>query len=275
MPKSPTRKPRLGFIGAGWWATTNHMPVLQKRRDVEFASVCRLGADELQQVKERFGFRHATQDYRELLDSGVDAVIVTSPHTLHYEHAIAALRRGLPVMVEKPLTTNAAHARELVAEARKHGVPLLVPYGWHYKPFVQEAKRRMDAGAVGNIEFVLCHMASPIRRMLRGQRLEAIPGGQAGGTLFEPDLRTWADPEIAGGGYGLGALGIEGVPGRLAVGAALALALGAAKEGLDAAGYGTPSWRDFAWDVTGTAFGLMFSFSIDYAARPARHAPAR
>lgn len=88
-------------------------------------------------------------------------------------------------------------------------------------------------------------------------------------------LHFTASAALAGGGYGLGALGMDGVPGRLALGAALALALGAAKEGLDAAGYGTPSWRDFAWDVTGAAFGLMFSFSIDQAARPARHVPAR
>lgn len=201
MPTA-NRKLRLGFIGAGWWATTNHMPVLQKRADVEFTAVCRLGADELQQVKERFGFQHATQDYKKLLELDLDAVIVTSPHTLHFEHALAALKRGLPVMVEKPLTTNAAQARQLVDEARRQGVPLLVPYGWHYKPFVQEAKRRMDSGAIGNIEFLLCHMASPIRALLEGKRFLATGGG-AGENMFEPAADTWADPKRAGGGYAL------------------------------------------------------------------------
>ena len=41
------RKVRLGFLGAGWWATANHMPLLATRDDVEFVGVCRLGAGEL------------------------------------------------------------------------------------------------------------------------------------------------------------------------------------------------------------------------------------
>ena len=202
MPPISRKKTRLGFIGAGWWATTNHMPVFAARDDVEMTAVCRLRVDELQQVKERFGFGYATEDYRKLLEMDLDAVVVSSPHTLHYEHALAAIRRGLHVMVEKPITTNAAHARELVAEARKHGVELLVPYGWHYKPFVQEAKRRMDANAVGRIEFVMCHMASPIRTLLEGEPF-LNTGGGAGDVMFQPASDTWADPVKAGGGYAL------------------------------------------------------------------------
>ena len=60
-------KVRLGFIGAGWWATSNHMPVFATRDDVELTAVCRLGQAELEQVKDHFGFAFATEDYRELL----------------------------------------------------------------------------------------------------------------------------------------------------------------------------------------------------------------
>jgi predicted dehydrogenase len=198
------RKARLGFIGAGWWATANHMPLLAKRDDVELTAVCRLGAAELKQVKDTFGFALATESAEQLVNHpGLDAVIVTSPHTLHFEHARLALERGLHVMCEKPMCTRADHARELVRLAKEKNVHLLVPYGWHYKAFVQQAKRWMDEGAVGKVEFAMCHMASPIRDLLRGGRLkvEAV-SGQAGGVLFEPDPKTWADPAIAGGGYG-------------------------------------------------------------------------
>jgi predicted dehydrogenase len=198
------RKARLGFIGAGWWATANHMPILAARDDVEMTAVCRLGTAELQQVKERFGFRFATESAQELVNlPDLDAVIVTSPHTLHYEHAKLALQRGLDVMCEKPMTTRADHARELVGLARSKGVHLLVPYGWHYKPFVQQAKQWLDDGAVGTVQYVLCHMASPIRDLLCGQQFEVeTSSGQAGGVLFRPDPKTWADPTVAGGGYG-------------------------------------------------------------------------
>ena len=198
-------KARLGFIGAGWWATTNHMPVFSGRDDVEMTAVCRLGPDELQQVKERFGFSYATEDYHELLDMELDAVVVSTPHSMHYEHALAAIERGLHVMCEKPLTTNAAQARELVEAAERKGVQLIVPYGWHYAPFIQEAKRRMEQGAVGDIEFVMCHMASPVRKLLEGKRFLTIGTGGAAedDVMFEPAAATWADPQVAGGGYAL------------------------------------------------------------------------
>ncbi len=197
-------KARLGFVGAGWWATSNHMPLLAARDDVEMVGVCRLGRDELHQVNERFGFSYATEDYRQLLENcELDAVLVSSPHTLHYEHARMALEAGLHVMCEKPFTTRADHAGELVRLAEAKNLHLLIPYGWHYKPFIQEAKRLMDAGGVGQIEYVLCHMASPIRGLLSGEGMKIDDvSGQSSDNLFEPDPATWADPTVAGGGYG-------------------------------------------------------------------------
>ena len=197
-------KARIGFIGTGWWATANHLPVLRKRADevgdVELAAVCRLGKDELGQVKEVFGVPYGTEDYRRMLDEvELDGVVVSSPHTLHFEHASAALERGLHVMVEKPMCTRSAHARELVRQADAKGLHLLVPYGWHHKPYIQEARRRLDAGAVGKIESVLCHMASPIRGLLQGQDFDHEANG---GGLFAPNPATWADPVVAEGGYG-------------------------------------------------------------------------
>lgn len=195
---------KLGFIGAGWWATSNHMPILAAREDVELVGVCRLGSSELDQVKNRFGFSYATEDYRDLLSQcQLDGVVVASPHTLHHEHALAALDAGLHVMCEKPMTTRASHARELVDRAREKDRHLLVPYGWHYKTFVRRAKELLDEGAIGTVEYVLCHMASPIRTLLSGQDFDV--GQDSGGSepgVFGPDASTWADPVKAEGGYG-------------------------------------------------------------------------
>ena len=203
MSNGSHRKARLGFIGAGWWATTNHMPVLAARNDVDMVSVCRLGDDELQLVKNTFGFEHATQDFQEVVErDDLDGIVVSSPHTLHFQHAMAALESGKHVMCEKPLTTNADHARRLVDEAERRGLEIVIPHGWHYKPFVQQAKSLMDSGCVGKIEFVMCHMASPVRTLLEGKRFLS-DGGAAGDVMFEPAADTWADPDVAGGGYAL------------------------------------------------------------------------
>ena len=58
----------------------------------------------------------------------------------------------------------------------------------------------------------------------------------------------------------------------LVVGGTLAIGAGALKEGLDAAGLGDPSWKDFAWDVIGAACGLGVAWVIDFAAQGG-HAP--
>jgi len=193
-------KVRIGFIGAGWWATTNHMPRLAQRDDVELAGVCGLGKDLLATVQAKFNFGLATEDYRELLALDLDGVVVTSPHHLHYTHALAALERGCHVMVEKPMTLHAAEAWGLVQAAQQRNRQLLVPYGWHYKPFMQEAKALLEQGAVGEIDYVLCHMASPTMSLIGGK---GAPPSQWTPTIAAPDPNTWQNP-AQGGGYAHG-----------------------------------------------------------------------
>jgi putative lipoprotein len=78
---------------------------------------------------------------------------------------------------------------------------------------------------------------------------------------------------IAGAGYGVTTQLTEDRWKAFAVGAGAALGAGALKEGLDAAGMGDPSWKDFAWDVIGAAAGLAVAWAVDSAAR-ADHVPA-
>jgi len=97
--------------------------------------------------------------------------------------------------------------------------------------------------------------------------------------IFEPTAARASDPDpwlgrdkmlhfgvsaaLAAGGYAAGSLAWDGTGERLAAGAGFSLALGAAKELADMAGYGDPSWRDFAWDVVGTGAGLLLAWSVD------------
>lgn len=195
----------MGVIGAGWWATVNHIPELKKRDDVELVGVCRLGPDLLQQIKEDFGFTFATEEYRELLEQDLDAVVVSTPHYLHYEHARAALEKGLHVLVEKPMTLDKDQAWDLVRLARENSLHLMLPYGWHYKPFIQEAKRLIDQNVLGEVEYAMCHMASPTREFFAGSGGVGEMSADWAPTLSEPDPATWQVKEN-GGGYAHGQL---------------------------------------------------------------------
>ena len=182
-PVSGSRRARLGFIGAGWWATTNHMPMLKARRDVEMVSVCGLDPEVLRRCQRDFGFRHVTADYRELLRQDLDGVIVASPHAFHGEHALAALRAGCHVMVEKPFATSARAARAVVALAKRNRLHVVVPYGWNYRPIGIKAKELMDKHPVGKIEFVLCHMASPLKNLMSGKSFDFKAGAYVNANL--------------------------------------------------------------------------------------------
>jgi len=80
----------------------------------------------------------------------------------------------------------------------------MVPYGWNYKPYIQEAWQLMQRGVVGRIQHVSCHMASPILDLLSGRDYvdqDAAGSADRADLLFGPTASTWADPAIAGGGY--------------------------------------------------------------------------
>lgn len=191
-------KPRLGVIGAGSWAAISHLPNFQQRaQEIEFTGVARKGVELLERIKEEYGFQVASEDYRDVIDAGVDLVLVASPSGFHYEHAKAALEAGAHVLVEKPVTIDPAHAWDLIRIAQEHDRHLLTSFGWNYKPMIIEAKRLMTEHGIGDVEQVSIHMASATRELLSQQG--SYPGADP---VAVPESATWTDPRLSGGGYG-------------------------------------------------------------------------
>ena len=196
-----TRKARIGVIGAGWWAAVNHLPVLKANEACEIVAVNRIGAPELAKLQRKFEIPAGFEDYRAMLDEiPMDGVVISSPHLLHHEHAVAALGKGCHLLVEKPLTTTAADARDLMAKADAAGKQVIVPYGWNFKDWTDEARALVADGRIGCVEHVVLQMASALEDLFAGQ-----PMKETEGQMFRPQPSTWADPRRAGG-YGWGQL---------------------------------------------------------------------
>ena len=196
-----TRKARIGVIGAGWWAAVNHLPALKANNDCEVVAVNRLGAKELAELQRKFEVPLGFEDYRAMLDDvPMDGVVISSPHMLHHEHAIAALGKGCHLLVEKPLTTTAVDARDLIAKADAAGKQVIVPYGWNFKSWTDEARALVAGEEIGRIEHVVLQMASALEDLFAGQ-----PMKETEGHMFRPPPSTWANPALAGG-YGWGQL---------------------------------------------------------------------
>src|SRR5262249_54498187 len=117
-----------------------HARVLAVLPDVELAGVADVSAAQAEAVARRCGTRAYT-DYRPLLPL-VDAAVVVVPTSYHHVVAGDFLRRGVHVLVEKPLALNAAQAEELADLSRRHGAVLQVGHIERFNPAFEELQRR-------------------------------------------------------------------------------------------------------------------------------------
>lgn len=192
-------KARLGLIGTGWWACFNHLPTIQKSDKAELIAVADPNKDRLKKVNDLFGVTKTYTDYQQMLaEHKLDGVLISSPHTAHFENAKASLNANCHVLVEKPMTTNAKDARELYELSQLKKKEILVPCGWNFKNYTDEAAQLVAKKKIGKIEHVMCHMASALDDLFAGE-----PMLETAAHTFRPPSSTWADPSKAGG-YGWG-----------------------------------------------------------------------
>ncbi|MCJ8323400.1 MAG: Gfo/Idh/MocA family oxidoreductase [Rhizobiales bacterium] len=195
------KKAKIALIGAGWWGVEIYVPAMQDNSDIELVAINRRNQDALNKVLEKHKGPRGYTDYREMLEKeDLDAVVITSPHTVHFEQAKAALEAGCHVLIDKPMATSADDARALVKLAAEKGKEILIPYGWNYKEFVTTASKLIADGRIGEVKHATCNMATGTYDLFGGDGLV-----EAETHMFQPNKSTWADPDNAGG-YGWGQL---------------------------------------------------------------------
>jgi predicted dehydrogenase len=89
-----------------------------------------------------------------------DGVVVASPPSFHVDQCIAALQRGVPVLLEKPVSPDLPSALKLQTAAKDTSVPLLLGYTWRWWPPLQKVKQLVGGQAVGELKFVKFTMAA-------------------------------------------------------------------------------------------------------------------
>lgn len=93
--------------------------------------------------------------YEELVASDVDAIYVSTPHIFHAENAALALNAGKPVLCEKAFTINATESAKIIAIARSKKVALMEAMWTRFLPHIQEIKKVIAAGTLGEIHTVI------------------------------------------------------------------------------------------------------------------------
>jgi predicted dehydrogenase len=144
---------RIGVVGYGYWGP-NLVRNFAETPGAEIAAVADLDTNKLATVKRRFPAVHTTTNFNDLLsDASIDAVAIATPVNTHYELAMAALKAGKHVWVEKPMTETFEQAQRLVEEAERRGKVLHVDHTFIYTGAVQKMAEIIKADELGKIYY--------------------------------------------------------------------------------------------------------------------------
>ncbi len=153
-------RPRVGIIGCGWYAGVNY-EALVRNAGVEVVSLCDVNEHNLQKIlklvaKHQTAVPRAFVDYREMLAPRAhDIVIVATPDHWHALPALAAMKAGADVYLEKPVSVDVIEGEALVAAARKYGSVVQVNTQRRSNPLYLEARDKyLASGRLGKIGLV-------------------------------------------------------------------------------------------------------------------------
>ena len=139
---------RIGIVGGGN-ISVSHARAALEIPGVTVAAIQGRNADKVGKLAEQFG-GEAYESYEDLLaHPGLDVVLLGSPSGLHADQGIAAARRGIHVLTEKPLDVGTEKCDELIRECEAAGVKLGVFFQDRTSPDLLWLKRTIDAGALG------------------------------------------------------------------------------------------------------------------------------
>ena len=130
----------VAVVGCGYWGI-NYVRILNELQDSRVVAVCDQRTDRLQEVARRFPGVYLTSDLDEVSRlPGVDALIVCTEATSHYQIALPLLRAGKHLLIEKPITTSASQAEELIELADSRSLVLMVGHTFVFNPGIRKVK---------------------------------------------------------------------------------------------------------------------------------------
>lgn len=151
---------QLALIGAGNLARWEHLPNLKKISGVTLRAVQSANGARGKSYAKRFGAAYSTSDYEQILrDSEIDVVLIATRHQYHFAQALASIKAGKHVFLEKPMALSDEECRQLYQAVHETGVQLTVGFNRRFAPYYLELKRALanrTAPAVIN-----CRMNSP------------------------------------------------------------------------------------------------------------------
>jgi predicted dehydrogenase len=174
-----------GIIGCGAVTEKKSGQAYNKIADSKLVAVMRRDADKAADYAQRHHVDKWYSDAEDLMDDPqVNSVSIATPPASHLEYALRAMKKGLNIYVEKPVTRNAQEARQMADAVRESGAKLTVAHYRRGLPMFLHVKSLIDSGVIGDIRTVQI-------RMWKYQNPNPVA-----------DVGNWRlQPEFSGGGY--------------------------------------------------------------------------
>jgi len=147
-------KVRIGQIGVGNWGK-NHLRTFCSNPQVDLIQVCDLNAKTRKWVQNEYPRLTVCSEYNDLLENeDIDAIVIATQPSTHYELAKSALQKGKHVFVEKPMVLDLSHGEELVQLSDENNLILMVGHILEYHPAFVKLKELADSGELGEIYYI-------------------------------------------------------------------------------------------------------------------------
>ena len=146
----------VAVVGLGHWGP-NLARNIAALPDAHLHALCDIRPERLEHVGRQYPGAKRQVDFEAVLgDPDVDAVVIATPVYTHFELALAALKAGKHVLVEKPLAQTSAQCRELIALSEEHGRILMVGHVFLYNAAVRKVKEYIESGELGQVYYIYC-----------------------------------------------------------------------------------------------------------------------
>jgi predicted dehydrogenase len=148
-------KIKVGVIGTGSIAQVAHLPILSKMDEVELVAICDTDDTKISGISEKFNITR----WYSLIDNMIkneklDAVHICTPSVFHYPMAYLALKNGVNVFVEKPISLSFSEATKLDALAKKNNLTVMVGMQNRFRDDVEVLKEFIDNDELGDIYYI-------------------------------------------------------------------------------------------------------------------------
>lgn len=144
---------RVGLVGAGNIGQSEHLRAYENMKDVaEVVAIADINLERAKQAAEKYGISQVFGSIDELLaNAEVDYIDVCTWNGSHADVVIKSMEAGIPVICEKPMSSNLADAEKMVEAVKKANKPFMMAMVSRFGPEVQLLKEKIEAGELGQI----------------------------------------------------------------------------------------------------------------------------